>query len=160
MITDYARVTASWPWACRGQAVINLALSLRGDNMLLVPEITYTPPPAERVGWRATSGTAPARKGGRNDRIRREDRGSHRRRQRHGPRVGPPAGGGSLQCRNVRRLAGRSSGNAKAVPGGGVAAGAARHDAYRRCRRADAGRAVSRRGCRPSPDRQDSLVVQ
>ena len=27
-------------------------------------------------------------------------------------------------------------------------------------RRPDAGRAVSRRGCRPSPDRQDPLVVQ
>src|SRR5262249_46079403 len=104
MITDYARVNASWRWACRGQSAINLALCLRGGNLSLVPEITYTPPPAERVGWRAISGTAPALKGGRDDRIRGEDRGSHRRRQRNGPRVGPPAGGGSLQCRNVRRF--------------------------------------------------------
>jgi hypothetical protein len=43
MITDYARVTASWPWACRGQAVINLALRLRVGNLSLVPKITYTP---------------------------------------------------------------------------------------------------------------------
>jgi hypothetical protein len=46
-------------------------------------------------------------KGGTYDRIRWEDRGSHRRWQRHGPRAGPSVGGGSLQCRDVRRLADR-----------------------------------------------------
>ena len=35
-------------------------------------------------------------------------------------------------------------GNAAALRGGGIAAGPARHDARRRCRPSDAGRAVSR----------------
>jgi len=100
----------------------------------------------------ATSGTGRASEHGMlenpgrttHDRIRGEDRGSHRRWQRNGPRVGPPAGGGSLQRRYVRCLADRPVGNAKALRGGGIAARAARHDAHRRCRRKVAGRAVSR----------------
>src|SRR5271169_1028478 len=72
------------------------------------------------------SGSAPERKGGTHDRIRWEDSSSHRRRQRNGPRAGPPAGGGSLQRRDVRRLADGLGGNAKALRGRGIAARAAR----------------------------------
>jgi hypothetical protein len=45
-----------------------------------------------------------------------------------GRELGPPTGGGSLQCRNVRRLADRLGGNAKALRGGGIAARATRHE--------------------------------
>src|ERR1700680_2256398 len=87
-----------------------------------LPDIapTLLSPTGGEVGEGALFGSTPESKGGTHDRIRWEDRGSHRRRQRNGPRVGPPAGGGSLQCRNVRRLADRLWGNTKAPRGGRV----------------------------------------
>src|SRR5215471_4477086 len=61
-----------------------------------LPDIARTllSPAGGEVGEGDLFGSAPESKGGTHDRIRWEDRGSHRRRQRNGPRVGPLAGGG------------------------------------------------------------------
>src|SRR5271168_2864086 len=83
---------------------------------------TLLSPTGGVVSEGAVFGSAPESKGGTHDRIRWEDRGSHRWRQRNGARAGPPAGGGSLQRRDVRRLADRPGGNAKALRGRGIAA--------------------------------------
>src|SRR3984893_8151447 len=100
-----------------------------------LPDIapTLLSPTGGEGGEGALFGSKPESTGGTHDRICWDEPGMHRRRQRNGPRLGPPAGGGSLQCRNVRRLADRLGGNAKALRGGGGSARDWGPAPHRRC---------------------------